>query len=476
MTLTPQRNESAGGFSMAPALQRTMESLFQADFGEVRIHVNSQPARRGALAYAHGNDLAFLPACYAPDTRFGRFVLGHELAHVIQQRQGRAAGLVCDPRGTLADALEREADRAGLCAARGVPVHWLPARKSLIPPSAPCPVVQCMKFKYMTERGAQYASEEKGTSIRPEKLGQLEAALMKAKADLMSATDPAARDTAKLRVEYFTKWLSRQDVELNGDGSINWAASQEQSVVIYDQEAPAQGLTMVHPRGGRFFTDEACTSPLETAPMVTHFSGPGKAIYVMSKEGHLHVIAHKVGLRHHSSPLAGRNVACAGELQVKAGALVWLTNKSGHYSPEIDHLIQVLHILRKAGFPMQFRLGLFSTDPATSKDLGIPEKADLPGGRKLYFKEYPAAQSFLDDLAKYEVPDYELLKLITYLHHWPAQKARVHANGWRWRKGSEKYGFYSIKTGAPIPHREVRRWFKSQRLFAEDVVQVGDDR
>jgi hypothetical protein len=453
-----------------------MESLFQADLGEVRIHVNSQPALRGALAYAHGNDLSFLPACYAPDTRFGRFVLGHELAHVIQQRQGRAAGLVCDPRGTLADALEREADLAGLCAARGVPVQWLPAQKSLIPTSAHWPVVQCMDFKYMTERGRAYASEEKGTSIRPEKFGQLEEVLMKAQADLMKATDASARDTAKLRVEHFTKWLSRQDVELNGDGSINWAASHEQSAVIYDHDAAAQGLTRVHPRGGRFFTDVACTSPLDTTDMVTHFSGPGKAIYVMSKEGHLHVIAHKVGLRHHSSPLAGRNLACAGELMVRAGELRWLTNKSGHYSPEIDHLIQVLHILRKAGFPMQFKLGVFSTDPATSKDLDIPFKADMPDGRKLYFKEYPAAQSFLDDLARYEVPDYELLKLITYLHHWPAVKPRMLAHGWRWRKGSEKYGFYSIKTGAPIPHRDVRRWFKEQKLYAIDVVQGGDDR
>jgi hypothetical protein len=327
----------------------------------------------------------------------------------------------------------------------------------------------------MTERGSHYASEEKGTSSRSEHLPQLEALLKQAKRDL-SSPDAAVRDQAKILVEHYTRWLTRQDVVLNNDGSINWAASQGDSKVIYDRTAKDQGLTRVYPLTGRFFTDADGKIPLDTRPMVTHFSGPGKAIYVMSKEGQLHVISHKIGLRHHSSPLAGQNVACAGELRVVAGVLEWLTNKSGHYAPQIDHLLQVLHILRKAGFPMTFKLGVFSTDAETSRDMHINLKPNLKEGQKIFFREYKEAQDFLNDLAKYDSPDYELLKLVPYLHHYKPQKANINAHGWRWRNGSEKFGFYNIKTGAPIPHKEVRKWFKDRGLNAIDVVQSGSDR
>ena len=92
--------------------------------------------------------------------------------------------------------------------------------------------------------------------------------------------------------------------------------------------------------------------------MVTHFSGPGYAIYVMSKEGHLYVSSHSVGHRHHSSLLAGGVVAGAGELKVSAGWLRWISNKSGHYQPDVFDMYQTLRSLESQGVPQDFEIHL----------------------------------------------------------------------------------------------------------------------
>jgi hypothetical protein len=106
-------------------LQASMGRSFDADFSAVRIHQGGEAARLGALAYTQGTDIHFSPGQYAPDTAGGRQLIGHELAHVVQQANGsvtptlqmKSAGLALnDDRG-----LEQEADRAGARAARGEP-------------------------------------------------------------------------------------------------------------------------------------------------------------------------------------------------------------------------------------------------------------------------------------------------------------------------------------------------------------------
>ena len=70
------------------------EPRLDRDLGDVRIHTDGAAGRSaqavGAQAYAVGRHIAFAPGRYAPDTLDGRRVLGHELAHTIQQ--GAAAG------------------------------------------------------------------------------------------------------------------------------------------------------------------------------------------------------------------------------------------------------------------------------------------------------------------------------------------------------------------------------------------------
>jgi hypothetical protein len=106
------------GRPLPEALQNKMESFFGASFGDVRVHVGPEAPAIGALAFTLGTDIYFAPGQYDPTSPRGQQLLGHELTHVVQQRQGRVrnpygAGIavVQDP------GLEAEADRMGQRAA-----------------------------------------------------------------------------------------------------------------------------------------------------------------------------------------------------------------------------------------------------------------------------------------------------------------------------------------------------------------------
>jgi uncharacterized protein DUF4157 len=114
---TPQ-----GAGSPLPGSVRTkMERSFGVDFASVRVHEGPEAAAMGAEAYAHGDAVHFRPGAYDPHGAGGQELLGHELAHVVQQRAGR----VSSPQGkggfTVDAGLEAEADAAGARAARGEP-------------------------------------------------------------------------------------------------------------------------------------------------------------------------------------------------------------------------------------------------------------------------------------------------------------------------------------------------------------------
>ncbi|HWU85644.1 MAG TPA: DUF4157 domain-containing protein [Kofleriaceae bacterium] len=102
------------GQPLEPGIRQAMESFFQADFSGVRVHEGPAAQAMGALAFTLGEELHFAPGLYEPTTREGVELLGHELAHVVQQRDGRVANpygqgvaIVQDPQ------LEAEADRMG---------------------------------------------------------------------------------------------------------------------------------------------------------------------------------------------------------------------------------------------------------------------------------------------------------------------------------------------------------------------------
>ena len=129
-----KRSDSIGTKTVMPEdVRGKMENSFGTDFSNVNIHQNSDQASNiGALAYTQGNDVHFAPGQYNPGSTKGQELLGHELTHVVQQRQGRVRpdseqkkGL---PAGAQAKegininsdtALEKEADVMGAKAAQG---------------------------------------------------------------------------------------------------------------------------------------------------------------------------------------------------------------------------------------------------------------------------------------------------------------------------------------------------------------------
>lgn len=133
---TAGRIESArsGGQPLDAALQQGMSSVFEHDFGSVRVHESRESdalsRELGATAFTTGQDIFFRRGTYAPSSTSGRELLAHELTHVAQQGSGRVAS----PGGRMAvtsasDPLEQEAESASQIAVREL------ARMGAQPPS-----------------------------------------------------------------------------------------------------------------------------------------------------------------------------------------------------------------------------------------------------------------------------------------------------------------------------------------------------
>ena len=79
------------GAPLGTAARSLMETRLGFDFGRVRIHADAAAdasARAvGARAYAVGEDIVFARGAYAPDRSDGRWLLAHELGHVVQGRR-----------------------------------------------------------------------------------------------------------------------------------------------------------------------------------------------------------------------------------------------------------------------------------------------------------------------------------------------------------------------------------------------------
>jgi hypothetical protein len=101
------------GRELEPATRGSFESKFGHEFSDIRIHADELAGQAadaiGAKAFTMGNHVGFARGRYAPDTRRGRWLLAHELAHSLTQR-----GVVFEPRSAaIVDdhAAEQDADR-----------------------------------------------------------------------------------------------------------------------------------------------------------------------------------------------------------------------------------------------------------------------------------------------------------------------------------------------------------------------------
>jgi hypothetical protein len=86
-----------GGRPLDAGARAYFEPRFGTDFGHVRVHQDAGAAGTAralnARAYTLGRDIVFGPGEYSPATPAGKRLLAHELAHVIQQADGRVRRL-----------------------------------------------------------------------------------------------------------------------------------------------------------------------------------------------------------------------------------------------------------------------------------------------------------------------------------------------------------------------------------------------
>ncbi len=113
-----QRSSASG---IPDSVTTNMETATGHDFSNVQFHKNSASAVDvGALSYAQGNDIHFAPGQFSPNSSAGKSLIGHELTHVAQQREGRVQPTIEVSGMPVNDnpSLEKEADNIGGNAAK----------------------------------------------------------------------------------------------------------------------------------------------------------------------------------------------------------------------------------------------------------------------------------------------------------------------------------------------------------------------
>jgi hypothetical protein len=159
--LEPGRLNLAGavGRAMPESVQRKMEAFFETDLSDVRIFQGTQAQSIGAHAFTMGSDIYFAPGQYAPDSARGQQLLGHELAHVLQQRQGRVRAP--QGQGTVVvndQALEAEADRMGSRAA----AFRMPLQAKMAQPGLPQAIGRALALQARTAQSKALPSVRSG--------------------------------------------------------------------------------------------------------------------------------------------------------------------------------------------------------------------------------------------------------------------------------------------------------------------------
>jgi outer membrane protein OmpA-like peptidoglycan-associated protein len=92
----PAPDLATTGKPLEPDTRGFFERRFGHDFSRVRVHADATAAvsarSASAAAYTHGTDIVFGSGMYRPNSPSGTKLLGHELAHVVQQGRSAASG------------------------------------------------------------------------------------------------------------------------------------------------------------------------------------------------------------------------------------------------------------------------------------------------------------------------------------------------------------------------------------------------
>ncbi|WP_134768551.1 hypothetical protein [Nocardioides sp. 1609] len=153
--------------------------------------------------------------------------------------------------------------------------------------------------------------------------------------------------------------MTRQEFAVTPEGDLDTSQGDLLNRTVGYDRGKAQDDTHVAFKNGKLVHGPKAQKQgaVDTAGGVTHFSGPGWQIFAVSSHNQLHVADHKIGKYHHSSLLAGEDVAMAGEIRVENGVIKEMSAKSGHYRPKRENCVQFLHWLEKDGIPLDFAFG-----------------------------------------------------------------------------------------------------------------------
>lgn len=173
------------GEALPDAVQAKMGEQLGADFSGVRVHNDGQADQIGAHAFTQGDDIHFAQGRFDPSSQDGLALLGHELQHVVQQKEGRVGSPTSGGEGNatvLQDpGLEAEADAKGAAAAQA---SMADGAHILASAGASTTPVQ------------QKAASGSVAQMKPAILGAIPAALAAAGAALSSATAAQAATVA----------------------------------------------------------------------------------------------------------------------------------------------------------------------------------------------------------------------------------------------------------------------------------------
>lgn len=124
------------GYPLDHATRGFMESRFDTDLSDVRVHTDRRAAESAdalaANAYTTGRDIYFAEGKYAPQSHESQHLLAHELTHTVQQGD---SSLAVKPSGVLRlsqndDPAEQEADLIAdqiFCETASVTLHGAPS-------------------------------------------------------------------------------------------------------------------------------------------------------------------------------------------------------------------------------------------------------------------------------------------------------------------------------------------------------------
>lgn len=89
---------ASGGKSLSAGARAYFEPRFGYDFSRVKVFSDTRAAQSAqslhASAYTYGENIVFNHNKYQPDTFWGRKLLAHELAHVVQQQTGKVGRMI----------------------------------------------------------------------------------------------------------------------------------------------------------------------------------------------------------------------------------------------------------------------------------------------------------------------------------------------------------------------------------------------